>query len=255
MPQLQGNWEYTSQQNANDNQCFAGMKVIKSWYYYDTICSEMAFFQRHPYAHTYGDTKPLAGKHDDVIKWKHFPRYWPFARGIQRSPVNSPHKGQWRRPLMFSLICVWLDGWVNNREVGDLRCYRDHYDVIVMECWLQTVDMIITLIARFMGPTWDPSGTDRAQMGPVLAPWTLLSGYFQFLRLLMISNTFSWIRRYNSIGPTRVVFHKELGRPISKFAKIRFTVIHILAIQSQRNSAHITKALLPWYVKRIGVAH
>ena len=34
--------------------------------------------------------------HDDVIKWKHFPRYWPFVRGIHRSPVISPHKGQWR---------------------------------------------------------------------------------------------------------------------------------------------------------------
>ena len=32
--------------------------------------------------------------HDDVIKWKHFPRYWPFVRGIHRSPVNSAHKGQ-----------------------------------------------------------------------------------------------------------------------------------------------------------------
>ena len=31
--------------------------------------------------------------HDDVIKWKHFPRYWPFVRVIHRSPVNSPHKG------------------------------------------------------------------------------------------------------------------------------------------------------------------
>ena len=31
--------------------------------------------------------------HDDVIKWKHFPRYWPFVGGIHRSPVNSPHKG------------------------------------------------------------------------------------------------------------------------------------------------------------------
>ena len=29
--------------------------------------------------------------HDDVIKWKHFPRYLPFVRGIHRSPVNSPH--------------------------------------------------------------------------------------------------------------------------------------------------------------------
>ena len=42
--------------------------------------------------------------HDDVIKWKHFPRYWPFVRGIHRSPVKSPHKGQWCGALMFSLI-------------------------------------------------------------------------------------------------------------------------------------------------------
>ena len=44
--------------------------------------------------------------HDDIIKWKHFPHYWPFVRGIHRSPVNSPHKGQWRGALMFSLICA-----------------------------------------------------------------------------------------------------------------------------------------------------
>ena len=36
----------------------------------------------------------LSWNHDDVIKWKHFPRYWLFVRGIHRSPVNSPHKGQ-----------------------------------------------------------------------------------------------------------------------------------------------------------------
>ena len=39
--------------------------------------------------------------HDDVMKWKHFPRYWPFVRGIHRSPVNSPHKCQWRGALNF----------------------------------------------------------------------------------------------------------------------------------------------------------
>ena len=70
--------------------------------------------------------------HDDVIKWKHFPRYWPFVRGIYRSPVNSPHKGQWRGPLMFSLICAWINGWVNNREAGYMRRHRAHYDVTVM---------------------------------------------------------------------------------------------------------------------------
>ena len=69
---------------------------------------------------------------DDVIKWKHFPRYWPFVRGIHRSTVNSPHKGQWRGALMFSLMCARINIWVNNREAGDLRRYRHHYDVIVM---------------------------------------------------------------------------------------------------------------------------
>ena len=41
--------------------------------------------------------------HDDVIKWKHFSRYWPFVRGIHWSPVNSPHKGQWHGALFFDL--------------------------------------------------------------------------------------------------------------------------------------------------------
>ena len=63
---------------------------------------------------------------------KHFPRYWPFVRGIHRSPVNSQHKGQWRGALMFSLAYAWINGWGNNREAGDLRCHRAHYDVIVM---------------------------------------------------------------------------------------------------------------------------
>ena len=72
--------------------------------------------------------------HDDVIKWKHFPRYWPYVWGIHCSLVNSPHKGHWRGALMFSLICVWINCWVNNREAGDLRRYSAHYDVTVMGC-------------------------------------------------------------------------------------------------------------------------
>ena len=69
-----------------------------------------------------------------VIKWKHFPRYWPFVRGIHRSPVNSPHTGQWRGALMCCLISAWINGWVSNREAGDLRRHRVHYDVIAMRC-------------------------------------------------------------------------------------------------------------------------
>ena len=74
----------------------------------------------------------LARFHDDVIKWKHFPRYWSFVQEIHRSPVNSPHKGQWCGALMFSLICVLINSWENNREAGDLRRFSAHYDVIVM---------------------------------------------------------------------------------------------------------------------------
>ena len=70
--------------------------------------------------------------HDDVINWKHFPRYWPFVRGIHRSPVNSRRKGQWRGALMFCMICAWINGWVNPREAADLRLHRAHYDVTVM---------------------------------------------------------------------------------------------------------------------------
>ena len=71
--------------------------------------------------------------HDHVIKWKHFPRCWPFVRGIHRSPVNSPHKVQWRDALMFALICAWINGWVTNGEAGDLRRHRAHYDTTVMD--------------------------------------------------------------------------------------------------------------------------
>ena len=70
--------------------------------------------------------------HDDVIKWKPFLRYWLFVRGIRLSLVNSPHKGQWHGALMFSLICAWINSWVNNREAGDLRRRLAHYDVIVI---------------------------------------------------------------------------------------------------------------------------
>ena len=67
--------------------------------------------------------------HDDVIKWKHFPRHWPVVWRIHRSPLNFPHKGQRRGALMLSLICAWTKDWVNSRDAGDLRHHRAHYDV------------------------------------------------------------------------------------------------------------------------------
>ena len=67
-----------------------------------------------------------------IIKWKHSPRYRPFVREF------TGHrwillKGEWRGALMFSLIYVWTNGWVNTRDAGDLRRHRAHYDVTVIE--------------------------------------------------------------------------------------------------------------------------
>ena len=83
--------------------------------------------------------------------WHHqietFSALLAFVRGIHRSPVNSPHKGQWHAALVFSLICVWINDWVNNGEAGDLRCYHAHYDVTVMKVlcyWLCELGMLLS---------------------------------------------------------------------------------------------------------------
>ena len=68
--------------------------------------------------------------HDDVIKWKHFPRYWPFVRGIHRPPVNSLLTEPVTRS--FDVFFDLIIDWVNNRDAGDFRGHDAHCDVIVM---------------------------------------------------------------------------------------------------------------------------
>ena len=50
---------------------------------------------------------------------------------------------------------------------------------VTVATWVQVPVVLASLIARFMGPTWGPSGADRTQVGPMLTPWTLLSGILQ----------------------------------------------------------------------------
>ena len=68
--------------------------------------------------------------------WRHqmktFSALLTLCVGIQRLPVISPHKDQWGGALIFSLICVWTKGWEQNRDNGDLKRHRAHYDVTVM---------------------------------------------------------------------------------------------------------------------------
>ena len=82
--------------------------------------------------------------HDDVIKWKHFPHYWRICAGS--SLVNCLHKGQWRGALMFSITCAWINSWVNNGELGDLRRHRGHYNVIVMRPLCLQMSSVATML-------------------------------------------------------------------------------------------------------------
>ena len=68
--------------------------------------------------------------------WRHqmeaFSALLALCAGNSAVTGEFQYKGQWHGALMFSLICAWINGWVNNREAGDLRRHRAHYDVIVM---------------------------------------------------------------------------------------------------------------------------
>ena len=51
---------------------------------------------------------------------------------VGNSPVTGEFPVQKPVTLMFYLICIWINGWVNNGEADDLRRHNAHYDVTVM---------------------------------------------------------------------------------------------------------------------------
>ena len=71
-------------------------------------------------------------RHDDVIKWKHFRVNGPLCReftGHRWVPLTKASDAElW----CFLWYVPWINGLVNNREAGNLRAHRAHYDVIVM---------------------------------------------------------------------------------------------------------------------------
>ena len=65
--------------------------------------------------------------------WRHqMETFSTFTDHLCGEFTGPLHKGQWHGAMIFSLMCAWINGWVNNREAGDLRRHRAHYDVIVM---------------------------------------------------------------------------------------------------------------------------
>ena len=69
-----------------------------------------------------------------------------------KSPMNSPHKGQWCRALMFSLICAWKYGLVKNRDTSDFRSHQSHYEVTVR--WLAVYPWKMRLKDDFIKMEW-----------------------------------------------------------------------------------------------------
>ena len=71
--------------------------------------------------------------HDDVIKWKHFPRHWPLwgeFTGDRWIPLTKASDAElW---CFLWSACAWINGWANHRDAGDLRRHRAYYDVTVM---------------------------------------------------------------------------------------------------------------------------
>ena len=107
------------------------------WVEYSVDLTE---FPKKTHPHTITSMMTLG--HDDVIKWKLFPRYWPFVRGIRRSLVNSPHKGQWRGAVIFSLIYAlnkrlskqsW-DWWFETPSRLSWRHYNERFSSLLALC-------------------------------------------------------------------------------------------------------------------------
>ena len=86
------------------------------------------------------------------IAWRHQMETFSalLALCVGNSPVNSPHKGQWRGALIYSLVYPWINGWVNNHEAGDLRRYSGHYDVSVMNMLCGITDWFNSYISSFL---------------------------------------------------------------------------------------------------------
>ena len=101
--------------------------------------------------------------HDDVIKWKHFPRYWPFMRGTTGHRWIPLTKASDAELWFFSVICTWTNDSANNRDTDDLKRHCAHYDVTVMET-LVTITSIIMLQAYMLTTYGTPSQTGDAYL-------------------------------------------------------------------------------------------
>ena len=115
--------------------------------------------------------------YNDVIKWKNFTRYWPFVRGIHRSPVNSPHKGQWRGALMFSFICVWINGWEVEKTIVRLVIWDAIAPIVTSLQWkLGIGEYSIMMLVKFRTSANQKHWSWSYDESELCTPWLHLLG-------------------------------------------------------------------------------
>ena len=103
-------------------------KVIKIWFYvylnYQHRVTWMSLFV------------PIVllrfAYHDDVIKWKHFPCYWPCVRGIHRSPVNSLYKGQWRGGALMFSVMIYASRYIHTNDANGVFAVKIETNILSM---------------------------------------------------------------------------------------------------------------------------
>ena len=100
---------------------------------------------------------PVAWRPSQISWWRH--QMETFSALLVLCARNSPVTGEFppQRPVTRSFdvffICAWINGWVNNREAGDLRRHRAHYDVNVMSQWWKATDIHVR--SRGFHIAWD----------------------------------------------------------------------------------------------------
>ena len=158
--------------------------------------------------------------HDDVIKWNNFPRYWPFVLGIHRSPVNSPHKGQRRGALIFSLICTRINGWLNDGEAGDFRRHRAHYDVTEMYCGRFDIDFTLgceipdsyVVQSRMCKPNLKLKTLNDIKIKIIPIPWQYEMLFYTKTQLYKILWTWTWVELFLHFPYFIRIYQAELGQ-------------------------------------------
>ena len=89
-------------------------------------------------------------KHDDVIKSEHFPRYWPFVRGIHRSSTN-PQRPVTRTFDVF-FVCFFICAWTNQslmvEQTIEIPVISDAIALIVtpLQCYMKTLDIAVSIL-------------------------------------------------------------------------------------------------------------